>query len=259
MQAAFLLAAASLLVASVSGAESDDQSWFKAVGPRDWLVNYDPTLLGSRLYQETSYEQDRGGDYTLELRNEVRLARGALDNVAVGAQLGLPLKWARNSGGEISGLADYETRAGFVVRLARHFRWGCGLNVKIPTPTGTVLDGPWTELRPITAVSWDVCERLNLGINAAYYFTPANTGPDGTNKLEITLPVACKISEAWSFIVAGKPVYYLADASIDHRLQAGVTYLFGSHRQFAVFPAIEVPLGIQQLEWKARLQAVWSF
>ncbi len=76
---ACLLACVVLACAAAREAQARDEEWFKVVGPRAWLINYDPTSLSSRLDSETSYEQDRGGDHTVEMKNQVRLAGTPLD------------------------------------------------------------------------------------------------------------------------------------------------------------------------------------
>jgi hypothetical protein len=112
-------------------------------------------------------------------------------------------------------------------------------------------------------LSWDALDWVNLGLNAAYYFTPENTGASGTNKIEVQWPLAVRISDTWSAIATYKPTYYPALEDTTHTLEFGVNWLFGPAREFAVFPAFEVPLGPQNsksdLEWKAYLAFSWAF
>jgi hypothetical protein len=261
--AAFLAAAFLILYPPESPGSAPKEDWFRPVGPRAWLGNYDPTLIGRRLYSETSYESDRNGDYTLKMANSVRDAFSPTDNLALGAQFELPIKWARNKGVVANGVSAFEWRAGGVLRLTDHLRWGTALNVKVPTSVDAQLGSPWTELRPICAFSWDIRDWLNLGWFTSYYFTPANTSPSGTNKIELEWPLAAQITESLSLIVNYKPTFYPGLEEATHTLKFGTTLLFGPAREFSVFPAFEIPLGPynskSDLEWKAYLALSWTF
>lgn len=255
-----ILLAASVLL-GCAGARADDRGvkWFEAADSRAWLVDYDPTLIGRRVYSKSSFEDDRGGDYTMEVDNSVRYAFSPVKDVALGAQFALPVKWGSNSGTYAAGLSAFEWRAGAVLRLNERLRWGGGMNLKVPTSVGAQLENPFTELRPLTALSWSATDRLNLTMIASYYLTPEDTGPGGTNKLELEWPVACQLTRLWSAAVTYKPAFRFSPSKTTHRLQVGATYLFGRNLEFAVSPAFEVPLGRQDLEWKSYLALAWSF
>lgn len=239
------------------GENLEEQNWFKAVGRRDWLANYDPTLIGRRITSEFSYEDDRGSKSTAKLDLTIRDAWGLFKGLAFGIQADLPLKWMDTGGDSIAGAGDFGCRTGVVGRITRTFRWGTGMNFKFPTATNSALGDGYFEIRPIVALSWDASSWVNIGINAAYSITPSNTS--SVNKLEINFPVAMKISDDWSAALTYKPTLHFEPDSATHSLELDVTRLLGRNHEFAITPGMEIPLSVQSLEWKAILGLAWYF
>jgi hypothetical protein len=237
--------------------ENHGENWFHAVGRRDWLANYDPTLIGRRVTSEFSFEDDRGGQSTTKLDLTVRDSWSVTDGLAFGLQVELPIKWVDTGADTAGGLGNFETRAGVVGRITKHLRWGTALNLSFPTASNPALDTNILEIRPIAALSWDAASWLNFGVNAAYSITPADT--DTVNKLELKFPVAVEISPDWSAAVTYKPTISISGDAVEHALEMDITRLLGDKRQFAITPGMEVPLSKQSLEWKVILGAAWYF
>ena len=238
-------------------ADHQEEQWFEAVGRRDWLANYDPTLIGRRATAEFSYEDERKGKSTTKLDPTIRDAWGITESLAFGIQVEQPVKWLQTGSGSIAGAGDFECRTGIVGRITSSLRWGTAMNFKFPTASNPALGVNAFEIRPIAAISWDTTTWLNLGINAAYSITTADT--ETVNKLELKFPVAVKISSSWSAELTYKPTLNFAAETTTHSLEIDITRLLGDKHQFAISPGIEVPLSVQSLEWKAILGMAWYF
>jgi len=232
--------------------------WFEGGESRAWLRNYDPTLIGRRVVSELSFEDDRGGVTITKLSTTIRDSTLISSGLAVGAQIELPVEWHSTNGDIVSGLADFETRAGVVGRISKTLRWGTALNLKLPTSTSPVLSDPFT-MKPMLAISWDVTSTLNLGLTPSYEFTPGAPSFDRVNPLHFDVPVAVSLSKQWSAALTYKPEWDLDSRQITHKLETGLTLLFGPGSQFAFSPALEIPLSRQTMEWKAIASLAWYF
>jgi hypothetical protein len=233
-------------------------NWFEGGESRAWLRSYDPTLIGRRVVTEFSFEDDRDGITITKLSTTVRGSTLIGHGLAVGAQVELPVEWHSTNGDIVSGLADFETRAGVVGRINKTLRWGTALNLKFPTATDPVLSDPFT-MKPLLAISWDVTSALNLGLTPSYEFTPGAPSSDQVNTLHFDVPVAVSLSKQWSAAATYKPEWNLDARQFTHKLETGVTLLFGPDSQFALSTAVEIPLSRQTLEWKAIASLAWYF
>jgi len=246
------------LVCACPAALHAEGNWFEGGESRAWLRSYDPTLIGRRVVSEFSFEDDRGGVTITKLSTTVRGSTLIGPGLAVGAQVELPVEWQSTNGDIVSGLADFETRAGVVGRISKTLRWGTALNLKFPTATAPVLSDPFT-MKPLLAISWDVTNSLNLGLTPSYEFTPGAPSSDQVNTLHFDVPVAVKLGGPWSAAVTYKPEWDLDTRQFTHKLETGVTLLFGPASQFAFSPAVEIPLSRQTMEWKAIASLAWYF
>lgn len=251
------LLGAALLLAGPASVRAEDQ-WFEGDAARAWLRSYDPTLIGRRVVTEFSFEDDRGGVTITKLTTTVRDSAVIAPGLAAGAQVELPVEWRTAGGDVVSGLADFETRAGVVGRISKTLRWGTALNLKLPTATDPVLGDPFT-MKPLVAVSWDATAALNLGFTPSYEFTPGAPAADAVSKLHFDLPIAVNLGERWSAAATYKPEWDLLTHQVTHKLETGLTLLLGARRQFALSPAVEVPLSRQTMEWKAIVSLAWYF
>jgi len=252
----FVLAALASLACAAPPA--DDARWYEAIGARAFQANYDPTLIGRRLLAEASFEDDRDGTTTTELKQGARYSALVLPDLAAGLQFTWPFEVVTGGASAVAGYADPEVRAGLVGRLSPRLRAGSGLNLKIPAATSPMLQDDF-EIRPIAAVSFDVTDHFNIGVNTDYKITPQDTGPDGENELEVKLPLGLALNDRWSVAATPKVALAFNTATADPKIEAGPTLLIGSRRQFAISPALEVPLSVQNLEWKALLTAGWYY
>ncbi len=240
------------------GSAPSGEKWFEGDASRAWLRNYDPTLIGRRVVSEFSFEDDRGGVTITKLTSTVRGSTLVIPGLAVGAQVELPVEWRAADGGIVSGLADFETRAGMVGRISKTLRWGTALNLKLPTATDPALADPFT-MKPMLAVSWDATPALNVGLTTSYEFTPGAPESDQLQTLHLDVPVAVNLGGQWSAAATYKPEWDLDTLQFTHKLETGVTVLFGANRQFAFSPGVEIPLSRQTMEWKAIASLAWYF
>lgn len=234
-----------------------DERWFEAIGERAWLANYDPTLIGRRVLTEMSYEDDKDSD-TTKLSTSARYSALIQPNIAAGLQISQSLEWKSIRGDTTGGLGDLEVRGGLVGRLTDSFRWGAGTNLKFATATSPILSDPF-EIEALGALSWDLTKRLNLILQPSYSITPGTTGKNATNKITLKLPISFRIVRWLSASVSYKTEWEFTSHQAIHKLEGGLTVLPGSHDQFAISPAIEIPLSQQDLNWKAMLTAGWYF
>lgn len=251
------ISAAGLLLTAVPAARAE-AGWFEGDVSRLWLRTYDPTLIGRRVVSEFSFEDDRGGVGIAKLSTTVRDSVLVAPGLAAGAQIELPVEWHSADGDVVSGLADFETRAGMVGRISKSLRWGTALNLKFPTGTAPVLTDPFT-MKPLLALSWDATVFLNLGLTTSYEFTPGTSGTGQVSELHLDMPVAVNLSDRWSAAATYKPEWDFLTGQFIHKLETGFSVLLGAKRQFALSPALELPLSRQTMEWKAIVSMAWYF
>jgi hypothetical protein len=226
---------------------------------RAWLERYDPTLISSRCSGEFSYESyDNDSDF-YKIENTMRWGIPLQDGHAFGFQFMLPVKWTETSADDEFGLGDLELRAGFVGRLSPSVRYALAVNAVLDTATDSLLSDNAFVLRPITALRWDVTDRVTLGLNVEYNFTPRDEEDHDVSALELKFPVAFKINDDWSGFLSYNPRWNLLDESDRHRLELGATRVWGADRQYAWSFGTEVPLSSESFEFKLATGFSWYF
>lgn len=220
---------------------------------RSWIEPYDPTLLSRRLLTQFEYEDREAGDANLKWLWNLRWAVPLTDDLALGLQLEAPLRWVDESGEEDIGFGDLETRAGLAGRFTDRTRWGLVMNAKFPTASSDALGDGLIELRPIAALRWEATPWVELGANVEYNFTPRDEGVDRVSALEMKAPVVVKLAERLSAFTSYNPRWNDVTASWRHRLELGLTRVFGPQNEYALSIGAEVPLSDETFEWKANV------
>ena len=257
---------AALLASSLRGEEAPVSLDFavrkaERKGPA-WLEPYDPTLLSRRILTEVEYQDLKDGEVRGKLQWNLRYAVTLDENVALGFLMNVPFAWAKAQGHRESGFGDLELRAGVLEEFAPAWRGGIGLNVKLPTARNDILGDGIVELRPILALSWDATSRLNLGVNVEYNFTPRDEGSSSVSALELRLPAAFEFSDRWSAFASYNPRWNFRDGdALRHRMELGLTRVFGSHEDCALSIGVEIPLtrSNETIDWKCNVGFTWHF
>lgn len=226
---------------------------------RAWVETYDPTLLSRRLLTQFELEDYDGGDVSAKWLWNLRWAVQIEKDLALGIQLETPLRWADVSGEEETGFGDLEARIGMVRRLHPAFRLGVSVNAKFPTASDELLGDGLIELRPIIGVRWDAIDWLQLGANLEYSFTPRDEGDDDVSATELKFPAVVKLADKLSLFTSYNPRWNHAKATDRHRLELGLTRLFGSRNDYALSVGGEVPLTSETFDWKGSLGFTWFF
>ena len=248
-----------LAVPSSGFAAPPDGQLFEHTPDRAWVETYDPTLVSSRLGAELSYEgYDDDGDYW-KIENTIRWGMPLCDDLALGIQMMAPLKWTETATDEAFGLGDLELRGGVVGRLSPTLRYGFAVNAVIDSATDPLLGDNAFILRPIIAVRWDVSERVTLGCNLEYNFTPLEEGDCDVSAIELKFPLAFKINEDWSAALSFNPRWDLLAETDRQRLELGATRVWGSDNQYALSFGTEIPLGSESFEVKFVTGFNWYF
>ena len=241
------------------GADPEDTESLTEHEPeRAWLETYDPTLISRRLLLESEYEDGGARDslkWSLNLRYSVTLEK----DLALGAQIVVPIKWMEFEDDRRAGLSNLEARVGFVGRLSSDWRWGLGVNGEFPTVSDPSLGPSAFILRPIAAVRWDVTKKINLGVNVEYSLTPGTEGAHRFEALELKFPVTFKINSDLSANVTYKPRWNFVQDSSRNRLEIGLTRLLGSTKEYAISLSGEVPLSDENFVWKATIGFTWFY
>ncbi|MCC6883757.1 MAG: transporter [Verrucomicrobiales bacterium] len=233
--------------------------WFEPTGDRAWLGNYDPTLISRRTFSEFTYEDHgQNGDF-YKVETSFRWAIPVLDDLALGLQMMVPVQWNKTDISEKSGTGDVEFRAGFIGRISPTLRYGIGVNAVTESASDAALSNNAFILRPIAALRWDATERLNLGVNVEYNFTPIEEGFDEVSALELKFPAAYKISDAWSAALTYKPRWNLLSEQERNRLELIATFQWGPHRQYAFAFGGECPLTSEGIDYKLLTSFAWYF
>lgn len=244
-------------IAGVAAAATPDGRLFEP--GRAWLERYDPTLVSSRYFSEFIYENYGSGSDLFKNENTLRWGIPWRDDHAFGIQAMLPLKWREDAGEEAFGLGDLQLRTGIVGRISPTLRYGLAFNAVLETATDSLLGDNAFILRPIAALRWDCHERVTLGLNVEYNFTPLDEGANDVSALEVKFPVAFKISEHWSGYLSYNPRCNLLDESDRHRLELGVTHVWGSDNQHAWSFGTEIPLTSEDFKFKLTTGFIWYF
>src|SRR5690606_35550407 len=147
------------------------------------------------------------------LENTLRWGIPLIDNLALGLQMVVPLKWNESPNSDEFGMGDIEFRAGVVGRIASNIRYGAAVNAVTNTATDAALGDNAFILRPILAFRWDATDRITPGINVEYNFTPTNEGSNDVSALELKFPVAFKLTEEWSCYLSYNPKWNFPDDS----------------------------------------------
>jgi hypothetical protein len=226
---------------------------------RAWLERYDPTLISSRYSADFSYESYEDDSDLYKLENTLRWGIPLHDDHALGFQFMLPTKWRTTATDDAFGLGDLELRGGGVGRLSPTLRYGIGVNAVLDSATDPLLGDNAFILRPIAALRWDINPVCTLGINLEYNFTPLDEGAGDVSALEVKFPVAFKINEDWSGFVSYNPRWDLLDESDRHRLELGVTRVWGGDNECAWSFGTELPLGSENFEFKLSTGFAWYF
>ncbi len=233
--------------------------WFEQTRENAWLLPYDTTLISRRAFAEFSYESHDDNGNFWKIENSLRGGYAVRENLAFGLQLMVPVKWNDTTTSDDSGLGDLEVRSGFIGCASSTLRWGAGLNVAFDTASDSALGGNALVLRPTLALRWDANDRLNLGINLEYNFTPQEERDDDVSALELKFPIVFKLSDQWSCIASYKPRWNFLNESDRQRLELGATRLWGPENQFALSFSLEVPLVSESLDYKLVSGLAWHF
>ena len=233
--------------------------WYEPSRGRAWLENYDPTLFSRRVFSEFSYENhDDDKDY-YKVETSLRWDIPVRENLALGMQVMVPVKWNETPTSKDSGIGDMEFRTGLIGRFSPTLRYAIGVNAVIESASDEALSSHAFILRPILALRWDAAEHLNLGGNVEYNVTPLDEGSYDVSALELKFPVALKISDAWSSALTYKPRWNFVSEDDRNRLELVATYQWGSRRQYAVSFGGECPLTSESLDYKLLTSLAWYF
>lgn len=256
------LAAANLLPWSLCAQPTDSDvspQWFEHSTKNAWLLPSDTTLISRRTFTELSYANHGDDENFWKIENSLRSGFAITENLALGLQLMVPVKWNDTATSNASGIGDLELRSGFVGRISPTLRWGAGVNAAFDTAEDSVLGDNALVLRPILALRLDANDWINWGINVEYNFTPQEERDDDVSALELKFPVVIKISEHWSGIANYKPRWDLLSDSDRHRIEIGATRLWGAEKQIALSFSIEIPLVSENLDYKLTSGIAWNF
>jgi len=226
---------------------------------RAWLENYDPTLVSSRLFSEFSFENHDNDAHYYKVETTLRWGIPLRDGLALGLQVMVPVKWNETATSDDSGIGDLELRTGIVGRISPTLRYGIGLNAAFDTASAAALGDHAFVLRPITSIRWDVTDRINLGLNLEYNFTPFDEGAKDVSALELKFPLVLKLSEAWSAAITYKPKWNFLTDTDQHRLELGATRQWGSDNQYALSFGTEAPLSAENFNFKLITGFAWYF
>ena len=216
-----------------ASAEDIPGQLFDHLGQRAWLENYDPTLVSSRLVAEFSYESQNHDQDCWKLETTLRCGIPLRDDLALGLQMMVPTKWNESPAAQESGLGDLELRAGIVGRISPTMRYGVAINAAFDTASAPALGDNALVLRPILACRWDASDRLNLGLNVEYNFTPCDADDYDQSSLELKFPLVVKLNDDWSAAITYKPKWNFLTDSVRQRLELGATRTWGNRNQYA--------------------------
>lgn len=248
-----------LPVSAIADEREPASFWFEQRRDRAWLENYDPTLFSRRVFSEFTYEnQDDDKDF-YKVETSLRWDIPVREDLALGMQVTVPVKWNETATSSDSGIGDIEFRTGFIGRFSPTLRYGIGVNGVIESASDEALSSHAFILRPILALRWDASDRLNLGTNVEYNVTPLDEGAYDVSALELKFPVALKISDAWSSALTYKPRWNFVSEDDRNRLELVATYQWGSRRQYAVSFGGECPLTSESLDYKLLTSLAWYF
>lgn len=253
-----------LLLLSVIAANASDitadraPEWFDQTEKNAWLIPYDTTLITRRAFSEFSYENHDDGDHW-KIENSFRGAYAIGKDLAFGLQMMVPVKWLDTTTSDDSGLGDLEFRSGFIGRMSPALRWGAGMNMQFDTATDSDLGSNALILRPTLGLRWDANDRLNLGINVEYNFTPKEERDDDVSALELKFPLVFKLTDHWSASASYNPRWDFLNESDRHRIELGTTRVWGSKKQFALSLGLEVPLSSEAFDYKLSSGFAWHF
>ncbi len=241
-------------------AQSHDSGpkWFDLTKKNAWLIPYDTTLITRRAVSEFSYESDDNGDHW-KIENSFRGAYAIGDDLAFGLQMLLPVKWSNTTASDDFGLGDLEFRSGFIGRISPALRWGAGMNMEFDTATQPDLGSSALILRPTLSLRWDANDRVNLGINVEYNFTPKEEQANDVSALELKFPLVVKLTDQWSGAASYKPKWNLLSESDRHRVEFGATRVWGPKNEYSLSLGIEVPLNSEAFEYKLASGLAWHF
>jgi hypothetical protein len=255
---ATLMAAVSAPAAIHAQSDGAAPDWFEKTAENAWLLPYDTTLISRRAFAEFSYE-DHDDDTFWKIENSLRGGYALGENLAFGLQMMVPVKWIDTTTDDDSGLGDLELRTGFIGRISPTLRWATGLNAEFDTATDSSLGGNALVLRPTLALRWDANDRLNLGVNVEYNFTPREEQNHDVSALELKFPFVFKLNDHWSAAASYKPKWDFLNESDRHRIELGGTRLWGSQNQFALSFSLELPLSSESLDYKLVSGLAWHF
>lgn len=213
-------------------ASEEPVEWFRHTAENAWLIPFDPTLIDRWASTELSYEDDAGGASTFEIKPSFRDAFSLHDKLGLGYQLQLPFKQNDNGSDHVSGVGDFEARVGLVGRFLPTLRWGAAINTRFDSASEPALGDQAFQLKSIFAVRWDTTDRITLGFNTEYTFTPCDEGAFDVSNLELKFPFAVRLSEHW-----GRRSHLQARVKFSNqRSQADL----GPRRQLCLWPRTQI-------------------
>jgi len=215
-----------------------------------WLEPYDSTLLSRRLLTQFEFEDYEAGNEKSKLLWKLRWAFPLARDLALGLQMEAPFTWVDTLGEHEMGWGDMEARVGVIIRGYEGFRAAIALNGKFPSASSSLLGDDRLELRPLVALRWDVTTRLDFGANLEYNFTPRDEGDDRVSATELKVPIALQLSDVCSCFTSYKPQWNDVNGTWRHRLESGVTWLFGPDKEYALTIGGELPLTQETFGWK---------
>ncbi|MGB6222471.1 hypothetical protein [Haloferula sp.] len=240
-------------------AREEPIEWFRHTMENAWLTPFDPTLIDRWVSAELSYEEDRGGASTIEFKSSFRDAFHLHNGIGLGYQLQVPLKQNDDGNSHVSGLGDFEARVGLVGRFLPTLRWGAGVNAKFDSASDPALGDQAFQLKSIFILRWDTTDRITLGIDAEYTFTPSDAGIYDVRTLELKFPFAVRLSGQWAAGITYKPEWNFLTDDLEHTMDLGSSYTFGHDRHYVLSFGLELPLSEQDLEWKVSSGFTWHF
>jgi hypothetical protein len=226
---------------------------------RAWLERYDSTLLSSRLATDFSWEHSDPDADAFTWENSLRWGIPLNENLTLGLQTVLPTKWVEHEGERQEGLGDWEIRMGLVSRFSPKLRYGGGVNVVFDTASDPLLGDGALILRPTVGVGWEVHDKLTMGCNLQYSFTPQDEGTREVSTWEIKFPVIFRLSDQWSAFLSVNQRWNLREESDRQRVEFSTSCSFGNDREYEWSVGGELPLSSEPFECKWRTGFTWFF
>ena len=162
----------------------------------------DPTILPSKVWFEGEWNDDRHDSGSFELTLGGRKGWRISKDHDWAAQLELPYKRTVTAipGDNLveKGLADGKVSVGTGVRLSKTWRFGGGLELRMPTGEGALSANIW-RLQEFVAVAWDATPWVTFTPKLRYFHTIARQdGASPQRYLELYAPATFLLPDRWS-------------------------------------------------------------